>query len=95
MITESDVDEIQLIESFSGRILTLTGEFIQNIPEFTNFKVDCENRKVYYKNDDDWFIVDSNNIGIDSEFFILDNEYNFESSVNCKVTSVLYHEYGG
>lgn len=95
MITENDVDEIQLIESFSGRILTLTGEFIQNIPEFTNFKVDCENRRVYYKNDDDWFLVDSNNIGIDSEFFILDNEYNFESSVNCKVTSVLYHEYGG
>lgn len=95
MITESDTDEIQIIEQVSGRILTLTGEFIQNLPEFTNMKVDCENRRVYYENGDEWFLIDSNCVGIDSSFFILDNQYNFENSVNCKVTNVMYHELGG
>lgn len=93
--TSDDADDIQVIESESGKTLTLTGDFIKNLPEFTNLKIDCEERKVYYEEFDEWFLVDSSCIGIDSEFFVIDRGFNFEKSVNCKVKNVVYYELTG
>lgn len=43
----------------------------------------------------EWFKIDPNCISVDSSFFILDHHFNFENSINCKVTDVIYYEKGG
>ena len=51
--------------------------------------------KEFYEKYGEWFKIDPNCISVDSSFFILDHHFNFENSINCKVTDVIYYEKGG
>lgn len=94
-LNEDESTSIQIIESESGQLMKLEGEFITNLPETTKIKIDCENRNVFYEKYSEWFKIDPNCISVDSSFFILDHHFNFENSINCKVTDVIYYEKGG
>ena len=94
-LSEDESTSIQIIESESGQIMKLEGEFITNLPETTKIKIDCENRNVFYEKYGEWFKIDPNCISVYSSFFILDHHFNFENSINCKVTDVIYYEKGG
>lgn len=94
-LSEDESTSIQIIESESGQLMKLEGEFITNLPETTKIKIDCENRNVFYEKYGEWFKIDPNCISVDSSFFILDYHFNFENSINCKVTDVIYYEKGG
>lgn len=94
VITDDSVP-LQVIESESGQTLKLEGDFITKLPETTKIKIDCNNREVFYEKYGEWFKIDPNCITIDSTFFILDHHFNFENSINCKVTDVIYYEKGG
>ena len=87
--------EIMLIESKTGQKLTLTGEFIDNLPLNTLLKLDCGNRKLYYESFGEWFGIDPNNITLDSDFFTLSGYFDFSTSVNCKISEVKYYELKG
>ncbi|WP_295612136.1 hypothetical protein [uncultured Methanobrevibacter sp.] len=87
--------EITLIESETNQRLTLTGEFINNLPVNTLLKLDCENRKLYYEAWGEWFTIDPNAIALDSDFFILAGYFDFTTSTNCKVIEVRYYELKG
>lgn len=92
---DKSTNTIHVIESESGQVLKLEGDFIDNLPETTKIKIDCENRGAFYEKYGEWFKIDPNCISVDSSFFILDHHFNFENSVNCKVTDVIYYEKGG
>lgn len=87
--------DIILLESETQQKIELTGEFIDNLPLNTSMKVDCENKKLYYEAYDEWFSIDPNCITMDSTFFTLNGHYDFSSSVNVKVSEVIYYELKG
>lgn len=87
--------EIKLIESRTGQKLTLTGEFIDDLPLNTLLKLDCKNRKLYYEAYGEWFSIDPNCITIDSDFFILSGYFDFTTSMNCKISEIRYYELKG
>lgn len=94
--TNSEEDNfIEIVEEFSGQKLRLTGEFIENLEDGTKLKLDCKNKKAYYKLYDEWFLLDSNFISINSQWFILNGTFSFEYCTNCKVTDLYYYEYSG
>ncbi len=87
--------EIKLIESRTGQKLTLTGEFIDNLPLNTKLKLDCKNRKLYYEAYGEWFKIDPNCISLDSTFFTIAGAFDFSNCVNCQVSEVKYYELKG
>ena len=87
--------EIIVIESKTGQKLTVTGEFIDNLPLNTLLKLDCGNRKLYYESYGEWFDIDPNCITLDSDFFTLAGYFDFSTSVNCKISEVKYYELKG
>lgn len=91
----SHESEIMLVESKTNQKLTLTGEFIDNLPVNTMLKLDCKNRKLYYESFGEWFTIDPNAITMDSDFFTLSGYFDFAASVNCRIVEVRYYELKG
>lgn len=92
---DSEDGFIEIVEEYSGQKLRLTGEFIEGLEDGTRLKIDCKNKKAYYLLYDEWFLLDSNFISIESNWFILNGLYNFEYCTNCKVTDIYFYEYTG
>ena len=88
-------DVIMLVESETNQKLTLTGEFIDQLPANTKLKLDCKNRKLYYESYGEWFNIDPNCIALDSDFFTLSGAFDFSNSVNVQVSDVIYYELKG
>ena len=88
-------DVIMLVESETNQKLTLTGEFIDQLPVNTKLKLDCKNRKLYYESYGEWFNIDPNCIALDSDFFTLSGAFDFSNSVNVQVSDVIYYELKG
>lgn len=87
--------EVMLFESDSQQKFILDGAFIDELPLNTELKLDCKERKLYYNAYGEWFLIDPNNINLDSDFFTLKNHFDFSASVNCRVSDVKYYELRG
>lgn len=87
--------DIMLFESDSQQKFILNGAFIDELPLNTEMKLDCKEKKLYYKSYGEWFLVDPNNISLDSDFFTLKKHFDFSASVNCRVSDVKYYELRG
>lgn len=87
--------DIIIIENQTMQKFTLTGEYIDNIPLDSEFILDCRKRKLYRIQFGEKYDVDPNCITMDSDFFVISGHYDFTSSINCKVSQVIYKEWRG
>ena len=94
-MNNANINQIRLIDMFSSQVFILQGEFIENLPDGTLLKLDCLKRELYYMQYNEWFPINNNCISLDSDFFVLNGSYNFESSINCRIREVNYHEIMG